>query len=462
MRPSSRLLSACAAVALLVLPVTAGAQVAGVQVAGAQVTGAEVAGEQTERPPVLELVESAPDGTTLNSPDVPDARDEWLAIIGNATETIDWAAFYVSGQPGSSLDNVLLSLEDAAHRGVAIRLMADQVFYETYPDILLSLHEIDGVEVRLIDYRALVGGVMHAKYFVVDGDEAYIGSQNFDWRALDHIVEMGLHVRLPAYARALHAIFERDWSRSYIVGTEPPETASEETASEETSAGGDAGVGMSVEEATALGIAEPATIDPKPIAFTSRSGRMVTLYPAFSPRSDLPNPSQWDLPRLVELLDAARDSLHATMLTYKPVERDGTYWPPLENALRRAAARGVSVRLLVADWGKRSPTVDYLQSLESVPGVEVRFVTIPQSSDGFIPFARVTHAKYAVVDGSRFWLGTGNWERSYFETSRNVGVVADDADVAAQLDRCFNRVWESTYAYTIDPCATYEVPRIGD
>jgi hypothetical protein len=29
-------------------------------------------------------------------------------------------------------------------------------------------------------------GVLHAKYFVVDGREAYLGSQNFDWRALAH------------------------------------------------------------------------------------------------------------------------------------------------------------------------------------------------------------------------------------------------------------------------------------
>lgn len=46
-----------------------------------------------------------------------------------------------------------------------------------------------------------MGGVQHAKYF---------GSQNFDWRAIEHIQELGLRVRVPEVVQALGALFEYD------------------------------------------------------------------------------------------------------------------------------------------------------------------------------------------------------------------------------------------------------------
>ena len=63
---------------------------------------------------------------------------------------------------------------------------------------------------------------MHAKYFVVDGEEAFVGSQNFDWRALEHIHEMGAHVRVPAFGRALAAVFLEDWDIAETLGTPQP------------------------------------------------------------------------------------------------------------------------------------------------------------------------------------------------------------------------------------------------
>lgn len=444
---------------------------AGALAASATPGHASPANAETELRPVLQVVESVPVGTPLNRPDVPDARDVWPALIDEATATIDWAAFYVSGYQGSSMDLVLEALYRAADRGVAIRLVAERVFYDTYPEILDELNESRGIEVRLIDYRALAGGVMHAKYFVVDGATAFMGSQNFDWRALDHIVEMGLEVRLPAYARALLEIFERDWTRGYVVGTSPPDAAppgegvaSTPTGGEggaERAAGGGDGNGEPSAESVIAAQSANLIARPSPIAFTARSGETVTLYPAFSPRDDLPHPSQWDLPLIVEMIDSASDSLHVTLLTYSPVARDGTYWPTFETALRAAAARGVAVHLMVADWGKRTPTIDYLKSLECVPGIEVRMVTLPEAEAGFIPYARVTHAKYLTVDGRRFWLGTSNWEKSYFMTSRNVGVIADHPGVVRTLDDGFDALWRSPFAHVVDPAVIYEPPRIS-
>ena len=94
-----------------------------------------------------------------------------------------------------------------------------------------------------------------------------------------------------------------------------------------------------------------------------------------------------------------------------------------------------------------------------IPGIEVRLVTIPEASAGFIPFARVTHSKYLTADGERCWLGTSNWSKSYFYQSRNVGVVVNGREITAALDRDFNTLWTSPYAYPVRPEAVYEPPR---
>ena len=90
----------------------------------------------------------------------------------------------------------------------------------------------------------------------------------------------------------------------------------------------------------------------------------------------------------------------------------------------------------------------------------MRLTTIPPWSGGFIPFARVTHAKALVVDGKRGWLGTSNWEKDYFTRSRNVGILVDDPALAAQLAGFFATLWQSTYAVPVDPDAAYTPPRI--
>src|SRR6185437_14636263 len=116
------------------------------------------------------------------------------------------------------------------------------------------------------------------------------------------------------------------------------------------------------------------------------------------------DPRTWSLPALISLLDGAKTSIQVQVLTYKTTSRDGSPFHDLDDALRRAAARGVSVELLVSDWEKRKGTVESVQSLARVPGIDVRFIDIPPWSGGFVPFARVSHAKYMIVDGARAWV----------------------------------------------------------
>ncbi|MBD3334623.1 MAG: phospholipase, partial [Candidatus Eisenbacteria bacterium] len=171
---------------------------------------------------------------------------------------------------------------------------------------------------------------------------------------------------------------------------------------------------------------------------------------------------EWDLPHLERLIAGAQRRVRVQLLTYRTVGYDRTYFGRLEAALRSAAARGVHVELLLADWSKRRWTIEGLQSLQVLPRVEVKLMAIPEWSGGFIPYARVSHAKYMVADGRAAWIGTSNWEKGYFFESRNVGLILEGETFCSRLDEYFAEGWSSSYAEAVDPCAAYEPPRIGE
>lgn len=381
------------------------------------------------RAPVFELVESAPSETTLDHPELRNTDDVWVEMIQSATHTLDFGQFYASSQPGSRLEGVIEAIEAAAKRGVKVRFLVDHTFSTTYAETIGRLMKIAGLEVRVLDLETSTRGVLHAKYFVVDGQEVFLGSQNFDWRSLEHIQELGVRVAQADIALAVNDVFTLDWG---IAGGEKR---------------------------------DPLSLAPQGYVFPARIGSgldEIKVTPVFSPKILMPDPKLWDLMKLVELIDGSRESVRVQVMTYKPIGRDKAYFDTLEAALRRAAARGVKVQLLCADWSKRKGTIEGLQSLEPLENIEVKLTTIPQWSGGYIPFARVSHAKYMVVDGRRAWIGTSNWERDYFAASRNLGLIVDGPSIGKQLESFFASTWNSSYATPVDPSAVYQAPKFDD
>ncbi len=368
----------------------------------------------------LEFVQTTPTGTELGLPSLREADEVWIEMIDGAEESIELAHFYASNQAGSRLEPVVQALERAVDRGVEVRFLAEKKFYETYPDTLDRL----GDAVRLYDVAAVMGGVLHAKYMVVDRREAFLGSQNFDWRALEHIQELGVRVRGAKVVAPLHNLFRLDWEEA---GPETVATWSESSA-----------------------VSGPGE--------TSDGGLVTVVY---SPKDYLPFRDRWDLPRLVEQIDGAKESIRVQLLSYKTVDYDGAYWDGLETPLRRAAARGVKVELMLSHWATSEGSIEGLQSLQSLPNVEVKILTVPPDPGGFIPYGRVAHAKYMVVDGARGWIGTSNWSRDYFYASRNVGLMLEGEAFAATLEAYFRVGWTSDHAETVVPGKDYPAPRVG-
>jgi phosphatidylserine/phosphatidylglycerophosphate/cardiolipin synthase-like enzyme len=376
-------------------------------------------------PPDLELVESIPIGTILDNADIRNAHDVWVEMIRHAQHSLDIEQFYIASEPNEPMQDVLDAICAAAERGVNVRILADARMYKTYPESVDTLGKHHNIETRRIDFGKLTGGIQHAKYFLVDGVETYVGSQNFDWRSLKHIHELGFRIHNKQLTAMYEDVFAFDW---------------------ELASGNNNTKNLHPAFSQAYSL---------PIRIAVQNGDTASIIPTFSPIRYIPDSTLWDETALVHLIDEARHTLTLQFLTYSPLERRGEKYTAIDDAIRRAAQRGVKVKMIVADWEKSSPAVRALKELSALPNIETAFTAIPEWSGGYVSFARVEHCKFVVADTTTFWLGTSNCEKNYFYASRNLGIVGTSTLLATQLSNIFYKSWNSPYKEFVTPNGTY-------
>ncbi len=372
---------------------------------------AAVAADGSAVPPIV-LAGTRPLETTLGDSTLATAQSAWLDMIHGARQTLDIEQFYLSDQPGEALSPVLRAVGEAARRGVRVRLLLDASMARTYPQPADSLGRLENVQLRTVNYRRIAGGVQHAKFLVADGRDAFVGSQNFDWRALSQIHELGARVRIPEVAAAMGDVFETDWRLADTT----------QAASAPVSSG---------------------TVQ-WPVSFT-QDGAAGQVWLSASPRAQTPPSIPWDRDVLVERIAGARQEIVLQSLGYG-IESHGASDSTLHRSLLDAARRGVRVKFLVSDWVLGGRGEAALRALAAEPNVEVRVSRVPDWSGGYIPFARVEHCKYMVVDGAWLWLGTSNLEPSYFLTSRNLAITMRHAPLAREARGIFERGWSGPTA----------------
>lgn len=378
----------------------------------------------------FELVQSAPLETPFASFDLRDAVTVWSELFEQAKSTIAIGQFYAAGKAGSAFDQVLASLSAAGRRGVKIRFLLEQKGVAlSDPALIAQLRHIPNLELRIIDFAKLSGnGIQHAKYIVIDNSTAYVGSQNFDWRSFEHILELGLRIGDEKICTQLLAIFDQDWRAQALIAEGKP--------------------------VPRLNLAvAPADISQD--AFLLASPNAYNPFGVGDAESALP-----------ALLAQARGEVLIQLLDYAPLSygpnRTRPFYAVIDNALRSAAARGVKIKLMVSNWNTQAPALPHLKSLSLLPNIAIRIVTIPQASTGFIAFARVIHSKAMVIDGQLAWVGTSNWSGGYMDHSRNLEVVLRNAAIAQQVAALHRQVWNSPYAAVIDVQKDYPKPIRGN
>jgi phosphatidylserine/phosphatidylglycerophosphate/cardiolipin synthase-like enzyme len=393
--------------------------------------------------PDFELVESIPVETLLDNPNIRNTPEVWQEMIKSAKKSLDIEQFYICNAPNEPLEEIIQAIIDAGKRGVKVRVISEAKFYKTYPETLDRLKKEKNISVRIIDFGKLAGGIMHAKYFIVDTRQVFLGSQNFDWKALKHIHEIGLKITNLVCAKIFSEVFTFDWqlaekndpSRRLNPKSDPSQKFWE---------------GRNPKQY------------PVQIRLMEPSNQVVAFTPVYSPTGFIPNESLWDEKYIIELIDNAKQEVVLQVLTYNPGLRGGGYFPDLDQALQRAAKRGVKVKLIIADWSKRKPAIDYLKKLAVIPNIEVKLSTIPPWSGGYISYARVEHCKYLAVDSTKCWVGTSNWEKGYFYADRNIGVIVNNNLISSLLFQIFMKDWDGPYTYFVKPDVEYVPPKIGE
>lgn len=373
------------------------------------------------KPAAVQLGETRPVETALGDTSLPTAQELWVDMIRGAQKSVDLEHFYLSARRGEALDPVLDEIGRAAARGVRVRLLLDRGMARTYPQPAESLGAINGVSLRLVDFRRLTGGVQHAKFMIVDDREAWLGSQNLDWRALSHIHELGARITIEPVAKAIADVFETDWNAADTFLTRPP-------------------------------------VDRGPVKWPvsfSQDGVGGKLWFGASPVNMNPPSLPWDRDLILERVNSAKKELVAQVLSYG-VGGHGRTDSTLHRSLLAAARRGVKVKLIVSDWVVGGRGEADLRALAGTPNIEVRISRVAEWSGGYIPFSRVEHCKFMVTDGEWLWLGTSNWDPSYFMSSRNIGVTLRHRRLAAQVRGIFETSWQAPSAVALNDGVTLE------
>jgi phosphatidylserine/phosphatidylglycerophosphate/cardiolipin synthase-like enzyme len=386
-------------------------------------------------PAAFTWVESVPEGTTYGLPDTARTAPTWLAMIHDARDHIDIAAFYLSNPPGGALAPIIDALVARARQGIKVNLLVDSSFMHESQAAIDALKDVPGMTIRQMPVKDITGGVLHVKFMEVDGRDVFVGSQNWDWRAIQHIHEVGVRIAEPRMGATFQAEFEHLWA----LAAKPADA-----------------------RLAAPRIPPPAfapVTELAPIVMTS-GDTPSTVFPAFSPAAMQPAWLTTEAPALARMLSQARERIRIQVMTLSALKDFGPkgYWSTLDLAIRDAAARGVKVQIIVADWALRGDDLAYLRSLAVMPGIEVRYSTVPQAATGPIPYARVEHAKYALVDDELGFVGTGNWSWSYFESTVDASLFIH-GPLAKPLGRLFDADWDGPYVKPLS--AFVPTPKAG-
>lgn len=371
----------------------------------------------------FEVVATIPVETSLSRTIAADPIDTWVKMLDGATHTVELGHFYMATKENEGLESVIEAIIRAGNRGVKVRFLVstsvNKSMEENTEKVIERLKNHRNLDILRFNWKELNGGVLHAKYMIVDKKEVYIGSQNFDWRSLKHIHETGLHIKSNAFGEGLSQVFELDWN--YNKGDKEAYKKGSQFKKIEFSKGN-------------LLVGSPDEFNPPSVKSAIKT--------------------------LVQLIDDAKNKIRIQLLNYSTDMRNSEKkFKEIDDALRRAAARGVKIDMLVSDWNKEKRDLEGVQSLARVTNIKIRFVTIPESKEGYIPYARVIHSKVMRIDDDISLVGTSNWGYGYFYGSRNVEVITHDKKIANTLDRLFDDILKSGYAYEVDPDGEYTAPR---
>ncbi len=367
----------------------------------------------------FEIIQSVPVGTSLEVSGIRHAKDVWPEMISKAKKSIDLEMFYATNDANTAndpvLDNVTNEIIAAAKRGVKVHFIVDSKMYAQKANQVIpkQLVEIKNIEVKVIDFSKIAGGIQHAKFFIIDQKEFFMGSNNYDWRALDQIHEVGMRSDNAIALNGLLSIFKMDWE-------------------------------------LAAYLQKPIRKKSLKVRYKRVSKKNLDQVQFLaSPQKAMPQNITPTIDAFLNQIDKASKSIYLQTYDYGiHLFGKSDEWRNFQDALIKAAKRGIKVQLLVDKKSLKNESPALIELKQN--GIEVKAVYIPDLESGPIPYARLVHSKYIIFDDSTAWIGSENLSGSYFLDSRNVGVLFQNVEAVKQLNLIFIQTWNSAYSKEIN------------
>ncbi|KAI7692960.1 hypothetical protein SSS_00248 [Sarcoptes scabiei] len=377
--------------------------------------------------------------------------ESWIHLLNSANHSIDIASYYwtlfghdvmnnppVESIKGKKIFDALINAKE--FRSIQTRIVANEDAYykSSNLDILKRFADI-----RLLNMTRLQGtGILHTKFIVVDRKDFYIGSANMDWRSLTHVKELGLIIRNNLeLADDLMKIFEIYWFLAQddsIIPSKWPKKFQNR-----------------------INFTNPLQIE-------SDYENFYTSYLTSSPPRLCPQERTQDIDAILTIIFQADHFIYIAVMDYFPLfkyQKFRSYWPVIDDALRRAAVeKHVEIRLLASQWNHTSPSMHlFLKSLSILNkpkilkgSISVKLFTFPQCpyQSQTIPYSEVNHNKYMVTDKT-LYVGTSNWSADYFVFDCGSALILDliesnRSKLHQEAVDVFIRDWNSEYALNIE------------
>ncbi|KAI5673113.1 hypothetical protein M9H77_13477 [Catharanthus roseus] len=444
----------------------------------------------------------------------------WLA--GNSSKSLDIIAQYWqleahpndprSGDYGYSEDEmqkfganegleVYKALDSAADRNISIRFLQHSGVYPDYTDEPSNLASgrpnVKNITLLLGEWWG--SGIVHAKVWISDGRDVYIGSANNDWKSLTQVKEVGIYlVGCPMIARKVEMYFLNLWKLAHLdVSSYTKSVWDQQWQIDRKVPCWSHFLHPKERCRSPLHdyvqiphiIGYPMLSDPhmfhKKIetpGSNNSSLQRPSSYLSFAPPELSFGKYQTDEQGWVDTIKSVGNGSTIRISTMdwlgqSQYTKGTVYWASLSSALSEVVfSKHANVKLLVAYWGHFINYTDlYLKSLlytnnlchsskynKCSGKVEIKYYMVPgynltgpavingSATGNIYPgYTRVNHGKYAVSD-VRAHISTSNLVWDYFYTTAGVSFGTYNTAIVSQLQEIFDADWNSPYAVPVE------------
>ncbi|XP_061365269.1 uncharacterized protein LOC133308640 [Gastrolobium bilobum] len=391
------------------------------------------------------------------------------------------------------------ALDAAADRNVRIRLLSHSGVYPDFtsePSKLASGRpNVENVTLLLEDWWG--SGIVHAKVWISDSRDVYIGSANNDWKSLTQVKEVGIYLAgCPGIAKKVEVYFNNLWTLTSLNSSAYTKTVLDQQWQVERKVPCwshfikprercKSPLPHYVETPHVAGY--PILSDPYKFKVSIQTPGNSTKLPqvsylSFAPPELLFGTYQADEQALIDTIKSVgtKETVRISTMDWlgqSQYTNQTVYWSSISSAISEVVfSKQATVKLLVAYWAHSINSTDvFLKSLlysnnlcySSVYNkycgkVEIKYYVVPgfnktgpaiqggASSGNIYPgYTRVNHGKYA-VSNVRAHISTSNIVWDYFYTTAGVSFGTYNTAIVSQLREIFDADWNSPYAVPVE------------